>query len=73
VFGETPRAFAASFIEYCIPKRVTHVSNPNPVFLGKPLPKVPMLGKGGSTASVSALRLAGGVIDNCSVFIQFER
>ena len=73
VFVETPKAFAALIIESCIPKRVTHVSNPKPVFLGKPLPRVPMLGKGGSTASVSALRLAGGAIDNCSVFIQFER
>jgi hypothetical protein len=61
VFGETPRAFAASFIEYCIPKRVTHVSNPKPVFLGKPLPKVPMLGKCGSTASVGALWRGSGL------------
>jgi len=45
VFGETPRAFAASFIEYCIPTRVTHGGLTKPVFLGKPLPKVPMLGK----------------------------
>ena len=45
VFVETPRAFAASFIEYCIPKRVTHVSNPNPVIMGKYLPNLLMLGK----------------------------
>ena len=77
VFGETPRAFAASFIEYCIPKRVTHVSNPKPVFLGKPLPKVPMLGKCGPMGSVSALRLGPGRpvarSNNCSVFIQCGR
>ena len=45
VFGETPRAFAASFIEYCIPKRVTHVGYPNPVIMGKYLPNLLMLGK----------------------------
>ena len=45
VFGETPRAFAVSFIESCIPKRVTHVGYPNPVIMGKYLPNLLMLGK----------------------------
>ena len=45
VFGETPRAFAVSFIESCIPKRVTHVSYPNLVIMGKYLPNLLMLGK----------------------------
>ena len=45
VFGETPRALAASFIESCIPKRVTHVSNLNLGFMGKFLPNLLILGK----------------------------
>ena len=45
VFVETPRAFAVSFIESCIPKRVTHVGYPNPVIMGKYLPNLLMLGK----------------------------
>jgi hypothetical protein len=55
VFGETPRAFAASFIESSIPKRVTHGGLIKPVFLGQFLPKVPKLSKYGSMASVDAL------------------
>jgi hypothetical protein len=45
VFGETPRAFAASFIESSIPKRVTQVSNPKLGLLAHCLPKLPMLSK----------------------------
>jgi hypothetical protein len=45
VFVETPRACAASFIEYCIPKRVTQVSNPKLGLLAHCLPKLPMLSK----------------------------
>jgi len=45
VFVETPKAFAASIIESCIPKRVTHGGLTKPVFLGRFLPKVPMLGR----------------------------
>ena len=45
VFGETPRAFAVSFIESCIPKRVTHVGYSNLVIMGKYLPNLLMLGK----------------------------
>jgi hypothetical protein len=45
VFGEIPKAIAASFIESCITQRVTHGGLTKPVFLGRFLPKVPMLGK----------------------------
>ncbi len=45
VFVETPRACAASFIEYCIPKRVTQVGNPKLGLLAHCLPKLPMLSK----------------------------
>jgi hypothetical protein len=61
VFGETLRSFAVSFIEYCITQRLTQHGYTKPVFLGRFLPKVPMLGKGGSTASVSALRPSSGL------------
>ena len=45
VFVEPPRACAASFIEYCIPKRVTQMSNPKPEVLTHSLPNLPMLSK----------------------------
>jgi len=45
VFVEIPKAVAASFIESCITQRVNHQSYSKPVFSGKSLPKVSMLGK----------------------------
>ena len=61
VFGEIPKAVAASFIESCITQRINHQSYSKPVFSGNSLPRLPMLGKGGSTASVGALRRSSGL------------
>jgi len=63
VFGETPRAIAASCIESCMTQMVNHHGYAEPWLSVKPSPSLPRLSKYRSMASVDALRPGAGQLD----------